>query len=419
VLRAALAVALATALAAAQDWPQWRGPSGDGIAPDQRAPLTWDRENNVKWRTPLARPGNGSPIVVGGRVFLTMAEDEDGKGRSLYCFDREDGKQLWVRTVAFDRIMPTHATNPHCSSTPASDGQRVVVWHASAGLWCYDLDGEELWHHDLGEFLHQWGYGTSPVVAGDRVVLHTGPGERTFVLAFRLADGEELWRTEEPSTLTEEQIEKKRLVGSWCTPFVHRAGDRTLVLCGQPTRIVAYDLDDGAIVWWCEGITCERGDLTYSSPVVAGDVCFVLGGYDGPSLGVRLDGEGDVTKSHRLWRHPDQQSNCGSGVFVNGSIFVPDMGGFMICIDPKDGTTRWRTRIGRGNTWGSVVSADGRLYVTNQRGTTIVFEPNPVELVVLAENALDETTNSTPAVADGELFVRTHSGLYCIAAATR
>lgn len=407
--------ALLTGGLASQDWPQWRGPDGDGSVPEQAVPTTWDSETNVKWRTPLRRAGNGSPIVVGGRVYLTMPEDAEGRGRSLYCFDKSDGRQLWVTTVRIDRAMPTHKTNPHCSTTPASDGERVVVWHASAGLFCYDVDGNELWQRDLGEFRHMWGHGTSPVPYRDTVILQTGPGEQSFVAAFRLADGETVWRTPEPNHLTPEQIEKKRLAGSWCTPLIHRVGDRDLALCAQPTRVVAYDAATGEIVWSCDGMTAKRGDLTYSSPVVAGELCVVFGGYVGPWIGVRMDGSGDITKTHRAWYHEEKMSNCGSGVFADGAIYVPDMNGFVHCIDPATGRGNWRARVGRGNTWGSILQVSGRLYLMNQNGTTVVFEPDTEKLRVVAENALGEQTNSTPAIADGEIFLRTHEHLYCIA----
>ncbi|MEM7202837.1 MAG: PQQ-binding-like beta-propeller repeat protein [Planctomycetota bacterium] len=399
----------------AQDWPQWRGPAADGVAPQQEVPQHWDRDTNVKWRTPLAHAGNGSPIVSRGRVFVTMPEDDEGKGRSLYCFDRKTGEQQWVRTVRFEEAMPTHETNPHCSTTPASDGERVVVWHASAGLFCYDHGGELLWQRDLGEFRHQWGHGTSPILHDGKVLLHTGPGQQSFVAAFDLEDGATAWRTDEPSQLTPEQVEKKRLAGSWCTPIVRSVGDRDLVLCGQPTRVVAYDVADGGIVWWCSGVSSSRGDLTYSSPVVTDAVCMIVGGWVGPSLGVRIDGEGDVTESHRVWHQPETITNCASGVHVDGAIYIPDMRSIVSCVDAASGETLWRARVGRGNTWGSFVHADGKLFLTNQSGTTRVLEPNRERKVVLAENKLKEQTNATPAISEGEIFLRTFDALYCIA----
>ena len=396
------------------DWPAWRGPAGNGVA-TTGAPLRWDAETNVKWRTPLPRPANGSPIVSGDSVFLTLAEDEEGKRRSLYAFARADGALRWVRTVEHDEVMPTHSTNPYGGSTPASDGERVFVWHASAGLHAYDHAGEALWEQELGTFRHVWGYGTSPVVHEGRVFLNTGPGENQFLAAFDAASGEELWRQVEPETRSAEELESGRYAASWSSPLIVPGAERTLVVCGMPDRVVAYDAQDGELVWSCAGVRGTRGDLTYSTPVVAGDVCVAIGGWEGPILGVRLGGEGEVTDSHRLWRHPDQMSNCASGVFADGHVFVPDMGGTLWCIEPESGELLWRKRAGRGGTWSSPVLVGERIYLTDQNGTTRVFRASAADWEQLAENALGEETNATPAVAGGELFLRTHEALWCIA----
>lgn len=404
-----------SAAATGEDWPGWRGPTGDGVAASVEAPVEWDAETNVKWKVPLANPANGSPVVTGERIFLTTPVDPEGKQRALECYARADGSLLWKRTIDFGRVMPTHRTNPYGGSTPATNGEVVVVWHSSAGLYCYDLDGQELWRRDLGEFRHQWGYGTSPVLHEGRVFLNTGPGETSFVIALDLATGETLWETVEPDYRTEEQLKEKRIAGSWCTPVVVDQGRKDLLVCGQPTRVVAYDMDSGSIAWTCDGVAGKRGDLTYSSPVVADDSCFFFGGWEGPNLGVRIGGEGDVTKSHRRWRHEKQMSNCGSGAFVNGRVFVPDMGGILWCIDPATGLPDWKKRVGRGATWGSIVVVGELMYLLTQDGTTVVFTATKDGLDIVAENAIPEQTNSTLAVVDGEVYLRTHQNLYCIA----
>lgn len=401
----------------AQDWNAFRGPNGDGSSTAKNLPIHWDRETNVKWKVKLPRAANGSPIVVRGRIFLTCPEDEGGRQRSLYCYDREDGRRLWVRTVEIDAVMPTHKANPYCGSTPAADGQRVIVWHASAGLYCYDFAGEELWKREFGEFRHQWGYGTSPMLHDGRVYLYTGPGKNPFLIALDPKDGKTIWKAAEPPVLDTREKDKKRLVGSWCTPIVARVGDEDQIICTHPTRVVAYRPRSGDIVWTCDGVSHRRGDLAYSSPVIADDVCVVIAGYMGPAIGIRLGGEGDVTESHRLWRKPRPTTNSiGSGVFVGGHVYDPDSGGRLFCIEPETGKATWAERPAKGQQWGSIVYADGRLYLLGQRGTTIVFKPNPQKFELMAKNELAERTNSTLAVSDGEIFIRTHEHLYCIAA---
>ena len=182
----------------AGDWLQFRGPGGRGVSDETDVPLTWSAEKNVRWRAELPGPGNnGSPIVSKDAVFLAVATDE-GRKRSLHCYDRATGALRWVRTVDFDGEEPTHRTSLYAGSTPVADGERVVVWHSSAGMHCYDYEGKLLWTQDLGSFIHIWGYGASPIIYGDLVINNCGPGERQRVVALNKHSGDIEWQTEEP-----------------------------------------------------------------------------------------------------------------------------------------------------------------------------------------------------------------------------
>jgi outer membrane protein assembly factor BamB len=179
---------------------------------------------------------------------------------------------------------------------------------------------------------------------------------------------------------------------------------------------VSYHPRTGAILWTCSGLSCQKGDLAYSSPCVSGDVCVILGGFEGPEIGIRLaQNRGDVTGTHRIWRHPNRPSNCGSGVAAGGHVYIPDMRGMIVCLDPATGKRLWSDRAVKGAVWSSIVLADGKLYAMNQRGATTVFRPNAKKLDVIATNELNEPTNSTPAFAGGEIFLRTHEHIYCVA----
>lgn len=394
---------------AADEWPCWRGPDGTGVSLEKSAPLTWSAEENVKWKVALPFKGNGSPIVSAGKVFVTCPEDGEGKRRSLYCFDRTTGKQLWVQTVDYGKKMPTHGTNPHSSSTPVADGKRVVVFHDAAGLFCYDLDGKELWKRDLGEFKHPWGYGNSPILLENRVILNSGPGKRVFILSIDLETGKTVWENDEPHKGDgDTNSNGKGYMGSWCTPIVVKMAGKNQIICAQPTRLV------GRILWWCEGVQHDNGahDLAYSSPVLAGDTIVYVGGFGGPGLGVRLGGSGDVTSSLRLWRRGCPQS-IGTGVHLDGVVYIPFEGAIQ-CLDPRTGKALWSDKGGPGNYWGPIVTAAGRCYVTSRNGTTVVFRPNPRKFELLATNALGEDSNSTPAISNGEMFIRTFKNLYCI-----
>lgn len=400
------------ALLAADDWTLFRGPAGDGLSAERSAPTTWAPDKNILWKAALPHPCNGSPIVSNGRVFVTGPEDADGLKRSLYCFDRKDGRQLWVRTVDYGKKLPRHGTNYASSSTPAADGKRVVAWHDSAGLVCYDFEGKDLWSRNLGEFRHKWGHGGSPVIHDGKVLLNCGPGARLFMISLDLATGKTVWETEEPFQGDGDNNAKGAHMGSWCTPMVVRGQ----ILCAQPTRVVAYDPADGKILWWCGGLSHGGGDLAYSSPVVVGDVVVTMAGFGGPGLAIRLDGKGDVTETHRLWRHEKRPQSIGSGITRDGVVYLPQAGPNRIdCLDPATGKVIWSEMDpDKSAYWGSIVYAAGRAYVTNQKGTTVVFKPDAAKFEPVAVNRLKESSNSTPALSDGQIFIRTFKHLYCI-----
>ena len=401
------------------DWPQFRGPAGDGVAAVASAPLTWSKNVNIVWRTELPRPCNGSPIVVAGDVFVAGPEDSKGVGRSLYCFDRKTGERRWTKTVEFGKAMPTHKTNPHCSSTPAADSvtKRVVIWHGSAGLHCYDFDGREIWKRDLGEFRHMWGYGGSPIIHEGKVILHCGPGERVFTTAIDLEDGSTIWETDEAFVGGDaERSAEGHYRGGWSTPIVRMIDGVKTVICSLPTRVVGLDIGTGQVRWFCGGLKGRRGELCYTSPVMGNDnICLSIGGYQGPSIAFRAGGEGDITASRRGWRAEKNPQSIGSGVFYEGYFYVPGAGPANIrCIDPSDGSVKWSNPAGKKNFWGSIVRVGEHCYVTNQAGTTVVFGPSPNGYEATASNSLEEPCNTTPAVAGGHIFIRTDKALYCI-----
>lgn len=411
-------VLLLSGRAAADDWPMFRGPQGTGVSAETEFPVEWGPEKNVRWTTELTGTGNSSPIVSAGRVFVTTAT-EKGRQRHLVCLDRTNGKVLWTRTVSYPHDDPTHTTNPHAGSTPAADGEVVVVWHGSAGVHCYGFDGEPRWSRDLGEYRHIWGYGSSPVLWRDRIFLNAGPGERQRMVALDRATGRVLWETPEPGGSSGEEKDPQRgWIGSWSTPVLITVDGAPQLLCSQPTRAVAYDPADGKILWWVTGLASPpRGDLVYTSPVIGDGLAVTAGGFQGPIIAFRLGGEGDVTETNRLWRQTQRNpQRIGSGVIVEGDLYQPNAGPTTIqCVDAHTGDQQWQARLPGGNAWGSVVQAGGRLYVTTQSGTTHVFRPNPESFDLLASNTLGESSNATPALSNGEIFLRTAHHLYCIA----
>ncbi len=401
---------------AGSEWPAFRGENGTGLSTAKDVPTEWSADSNVAWKTAVEGNCNGSPVVSAGHVFVTSA-DKEGKERRLHCLDAASGKQLWVQTVSFDKVLPTHETNLYAGTTPAADGKRVVVWHASAGLYCYDFAGKELWNRQLGEFRHLWGYGTSPVIHDGKVILHTGPGKSVFIIALNPENGETLWKFDEPVEGDGEHNAEKKYMGSWSTPVIVELNGKQTVVCSMSTRVVGLDPKSGKLQWSCEGLRGDRGDLCYTSPVIAGDICVAMGGYQGPAIGFRMQGEGDITATGTLWRKTEgNPQRIGSAVVVDGLLYQVNAGPNTIqCIDPATGELKWQARSPGGAAfWSSIVVADGLLYSTDQKGGTLVFRPNAEKLERVAMNKLDEPTNSTPAIVDGQVFIRTFGNVYCI-----
>jgi len=289
----------------------------------------------------------------------------------------------------------------------------VIVWHGSAGVFCYNFDGLEIWKKDLGVTRHDWGYASSPILHRGKVILNFGPGERTFLAALGLKDGELLWKHDEPGGLDSTGA---RMVGSWSTPIVIEVEGHEQILCSMPTRVIACDPENGALVWSCGGLGTDKVDMVYAAPVVSDGVGVAFTGWvNGPTIGFKLGGSGDVTATNRLWLEKQTQ-RIGSGVAVDGLVFIVNAGpGTAQCIECRTGKILWTGRLEGGESWGSVVLAAGRLYVTSRRGVTTVFRPDSEKLEVLAMNDLGEPSHATPAISDGQIFLRTDGHLYCIA----
>lgn len=420
-----LGLILAPAAVAGQ-WPAWRGTLGTGVCDETNLPLKWSATENVKWRVALPERGNSTPIIWNERIFLTQPK---GKERTLMCFDRSNGKLLWQQSVTtqFDDD-PTHGTNPYCSASPVTDGERVIAWFGSDGLHCFDLAGRKLWSRDLGRQRHIWGYGASPVIAGPLCFLNFGPGERSFLIAVDKQNGKTVWQHDEESGYGKPPAPDLRgsgasgggatFIGSWTTPVLMKYGAQIQLLTNWPRRMAAYDPLSGKELWTCSGLN----PLVYTSPIYDGDVIVAMGGFGGMSFAARAGGRGDVTVSHRLWHHPRTKQRIGSGVIHDGHIYIHNDPGVAECFDLKTGNRVWEERLGgegkSAQNWSSILLANGNCYTVTQGGNCFVFRASP-QFELLAVNPLGEPSNSSIAPSNGELFIRTHAALWCIERVSR
>jgi len=400
---------LVTSSLTAQNWPGWRGPQGVGTTAETGFPIKWSATENIRWQAPLPGPGNSTPVVWENHIFVTCAST-DGKQRSLICFDRENGKQRWQKTVSFPTTEVTHKTNPQCASSPVTDGKQVVAWFGSAGLYAYDMDGKMLWKRDLGKFEHIWGTASSPIIFEDLVIANCGPGLRAFWIALNKQTGDEVWRWEPPEAKSDKLDEFR---GSWSTPVIDGTGDQALMFLSMPTQLYAVEPRTGKVRWSCGGLS----KLIYTSPLVTKDTVAIMCGYHGPSLAVRRGGQGDVTKSHRLWLMEGRQANpqrIGSGTIVGDHIYILNETGIAWCIELKTGKKLWEQRLGKAKSWSSMCYVEGRLYIVNMDGVSFVLEPDPKACKILAENRLEGLTRGSLAFSQGHIFMRTYNELICI-----
>ena len=399
----------------AENWPTWRGPSGTGQSTEINFPTEWSPKQNVRWRVALPERGNSSPVVWENKVFITQSI-EKSNSRRLVCFHRETGKVIWMASVKYDEKELTHRTNPQCSASPVTDGRHVIVSHASAGLFCYELKtGRLLWNRKLGRQQHIWGNGASPMIYRNLCILNFGPGEKTFLIALNVETGEQKWIHNEPggnSGVAKEGV-RGEWVGSWTTPIIiDDEGDDELLM-SYPNRVVAFNPHSGLEIWNCKGLN----PLVYTSPLYEKGIVVVMGGFRGTAMGVRTGGKGDVTATHQLWTRPKEKQRIGSGVLVNGYVYILNEDGVAQCIEAKRGKVVWTERLrgpgGNGKSWSSMVVAGDKLYAINQSGDSFILRAAP-RYQLLAVNSLGEMTQSSMAFSDGEIFVRTYKALWCI-----
>ena len=368
----------------------------------------------------MAQPSARTRQLVADRLEKPSVRHpgaREGRETTLLCLDRSSGKELWRAGTTYTEKELTHETNPHCSGSPVTDGKRIIVSFASAGVYCYDFDGKELWRRDLGPQRHIWGSGTSPVLHQEVCYLNFGPGERTFLIALNAATGEILWQHHEPGGHSGEAgpgtTGKPPWIGSWSDPLLRRVAERDELLMTFPNRACAFDPRTGKELWTCAGLN----PLVYTSPLFADGIVVAMGGFNGSALAVKAGGSGDVTATHRLWHHPRTKQRIGSGVIHEGHIYILNDPGVAECFELQTGKRVWEERLKgpgpTGQNWSSIVLAEGRCYAMNQGGDAFVFRASPT-FELLATNSLGEKTNASFAVADSELFIRTDQSLWCV-----
>lgn len=402
----------------ATDWPQFRGPTADGVTTETNLPLKWSEKENVVWRTVLPGPGSSSPIVVGERVFLTSysgygvdvsapGEMKDLK-RHAICLNRRDGKIVWQHEVKTDLPEKPYqgqyiTMHGYASSSAVSDGKSVFFFFNHAGVHAFGVDGKKLWEVSVGLRAHDWGNGTSPILHGDLLIVNAALESNTLV-ALDKRTGKTVWSA-------------TGFPASWNTPTIVKANGRDELVVVASGKVRAFDPKTGTELWSCRSI--KAAELCPS--VVAHDgVIFILGSPKGESMAVRAGGSGDVSATHVVWEAA-KGSNVGSPVYHNGHIyFVNDARGLALCLDAKTGAVVYEQPMpGKRDRWYATPLLSGdRLYYVSRTSGTVVLAAKP-QFEVLATNVFADdssVTNASPAVSDGQIFLRTGRYAYCIGA---
>lgn len=408
-----MASSLAVLLAAAAfaNWPQWRGPELNGVSAERNLPLRWGASENVAWKLAMPDRSGSTPIVWGERVFLNVAEGDD---LSLWCVDRSKGALVWKRKLSGGNVkMRKHNMS---SPSPVTDGKGVWVMSGTGVLKSFDFEGRELWARDIqkdyGEFGLNWGYASSPLLYEDSLYVQVLHGMNTddpsYVLRVDKRTGKTLWRVERQTDAVRESPD------AYTTPALLRYGKTFEVVVSGGDYVTGHDPATGKELWRAGGLNPAREPFfrIVASPIVYDGLIYVPARVK-PLLVLRAGGRGDVTKSHLAWstqNGPDVPTPVTDGKH----FYVVNDRGIVWCLDAKTGKEVYgQQRLKPGTYSASPVLADGKIYVTSEDGLTSVIKAGP-QFEVLAENDLDEYCLSSPAVSEGQIFIRTSNHLYCI-----
>jgi len=415
-----LVIALLCAVAPlhAENWPQWRGPSRDGISTEKNLPLKWSKTENVAWKLAMPALSGSTPIIWGDRIFLNVADALPDTGQApslhLWCVDRVKGTILWQKPLGGGNDMQRKANRS--SPSPVTDGTGVWVLTGTGVLKGFDFNGKELWTREIqkeyGRFGLNWGYGSSPLLHGDSLFVQVLHGMRTdepsYLLRIDKATGKTIWRVERPTNAYMESPD------AYTTPALLEVGaSKEIVLTGGDV-VTGHDLATGKELWRADGLnpTNNPNYRIVASPVVHGDL-IVAPTRERPMLVLKAGGRGDITKSHVLWSFdsgPDVPTPVTDGTY----LYSVNDRGIMFCLEARTGKEIYgRQRLRPGTYSGSPVLADGKIYITNEDGVTSVIKAGP-EFQVLAENEFEDYSLSSPAVSGGQMFFRTTKFLWAI-----
>lgn len=395
----------------AQNWPQWRGPDLNGVSHETDLPVSWTNTENIAWKLAMPAWTGATPIIWGEHIFLNVADGDDVQ---LWAVDRNTGQPMWKRRLSGGNVK--RRKQNMSSPSPVTDGEHVWVMTGTGVLTQFDFDGNARWMRDIqqdyGRFGLNWGYASSPLLFEDALFVQVLHGMRTddpsYILRIDKATGETVWHVERPTDARRESPD------SYTTPALLQYDGRTEIVITGGDVVTGHDPENGRELWRADGLNPRNNGAhrIVASPVVMDGMIYAPTRVR-PLLALRAGGRGDVTSSHLVWstrNGPDVPTPVTDGAY----FYIVNDRGIVFCLDAKTGEEVYeRRRIRSGTYSASPVLADGKIYITNEDGTTTVYRAGP-RFEVLAENVMDEHTLSSVAISDGQIFLRTDSYLYAI-----
>ena len=401
-----VALLMAGASAAEAQWPQFRGPDGQGHSSESQVPLEWSETKNIAWKTAIPGLGWSSPVIANGKVWITTAVEQRGISLRALAFDAATGKEIVnveVFKIPYDR-REINPKNSWASPTPVIDGDRVYVHFGADGTAALSTSGEIIWKTRF-DYQSQHGAGGSPVVYGDLLIFNCDGGDVAFVVAIDKNTGKQKWKTSRGYPADQ----------AYTTPLVIRVGDKDQLISVGAFRARAYDPLNGKEIW---RVRYDEGFSNVPRPVFANGLVFITTGFQQPELlAVRPDGTGDVTKTHIAWSLKRGAPLTPSPLSVGDELYIVNDGGIATCLDAKSGTIIWQQRLG-GTYSASPLYAAGHIFFPAEQGATTVIVPGK-EFKRVAINQLDGGLLASIAVSDGSFFLRTDGHLYRVANASR
>lgn len=401
-----VALVLCVPLAArAQDWPQFRGPGGQGHSAVKKAPLTWSDTENVEWTAPIDGLGWSSPAIVGNQIWLTTALDS-GKSLRAVCLDLKTGKEIHnVEVFARESGSPVHTKNSHASPTPIIEGDRVYVHFGKFGTACLSTAGDILWKKTL-TYNHVHGPGGSPVLFEDLLIINCDGADTQIVYGLDKMSGNVRWKTPRAHIGEARLTGKSNVPMGFSTPLLLEVDGVMQVISTGADHVAGYDARTGKEIWW----SSYDGYSLIPRPVVGAGMVFVCSGYGSPLVyAIRLGGKGDVTESHVEWSTKKGAPHSASPIIVGTELYFVSDGGVAFCVDAKTGKEHWQQRLG-GNFSASPIFAAGRLYFLDETGSTTVIAPGK-EYKELAKNQVTGRTLASLVPLEGGMLLRTDKHL--------